>query len=873
MRWIRGLRHRVRSLFGRNRAALELDEEIRFHIELDIKKNVDAGMTEIAARRQAMLRFGSVENAKEEVRDESGVRWVEDLTSDVRFALRGLRKTPVFTAAALISLGVGIGANTAIFSVVNGVLLQPLPYPNADRLYSAAAVYPDFSAPLSEADFIQISEMEENSAWLAAYNNESFTLTTEEGPEMVRGAWVTPTIFDVIDVSPIVGRRFTPDDEFAVIVSFEFWQARLAGTIDVLDDGLQLNGDLYSIVGVLPSGFQLPRDRHGEIYLLRRVEEPSRRGPFFLRSLVRLADGVMPELFHEQLRNVADGTKSLYPGGSDDWRYGIRPLKEVVVGNVARMLVLLFVAVGCVLLIAIANVANLLLARGAARQGEVALRSALGANRNRIIRQMLTESAVLGLLGAILGIVLAWVGVEVLGAAAASFIPRMEEVGIDRWVLVFALATGILSGAIVGIAPAFSVPWKRLNQELSTSGRGGSMRSKRGTMRKTLVIAEFALALTVLLASGLLIKSLMRLQSTDLGFDDEGIVAFRLSLPSDPYQGPEEFDTFFSTLERRLVSLPGVSHVAYATSLPPDRLGMTNNYAVEGEEPEPGGAQPTCPWLTANESYFQTLGIPLLQGRTFDGNDRNGEPGVVVVSEEFARFHFPGGNAVGKRLKGGAWNPAIPWLTIVGVVGNVPYLGLREGVHRTVYMSYRQAGRYRVPWVVARIARDFESSMPQIRREIATLDARAPIHSIATMRQMVRESTTTGRSLSTLFSVLAAVALLLAATGIYGVFSYHVSSQRREFAIRQALGAPGAGVVGGVLREGIVLAVVGVVLGTVGAFFLARALSSLLFEISPTDVPTYVGTALVLTTTAILACLVPSVRASRVDPVVVLREE
>jgi predicted permease len=872
-RLIRGLVHRGRALLGRNRAAVELDEEIRYHIQLDIAKNIQAGMTPAEARRQAMLRFGNIENTKEEVRDESGVRWIEDLLSDASFALRSLRKTPVFAAAALISLGVGIGANTAIFSVVNGVLLQPLPYPNANRLYSAAVAYPDFSAPLSEADFRLISEMEENSASLAAYNNQGFTLTTPDGPEIVTGAWVTPTIFDVLDVSPIVGRRFTLDDEQAVIVSYEFWQSRLSGSTDALTQTLELDGGVYSIIGVLPPGFLLPTETRGEIYPLSHIDEPPRRGPFFLRAFLRLSDGVTPEIFQQQLSGVAERTKSMYPGGSVDWHYGIRPLKEAVIGNVSRMLLLLFAAVGCVLLIAIANVANLQLARGAARQGEVALRFALGAKRGRLVRQMLTESAALGTLGAFLGIALAWAGVEVLATAAASFVPRMDSVGVDRWVLGFALSAGLISGAIVGIAPALSVPWHSLNRELTVSGRGGSIGATRGTLRKTLVVAEFALALTVLLASGLLVKSLLRLQSADLGFDDEGIVAFRLSLPSDPYESREEFDEFLSTLEQRLVALPGVSHVGYATSLPPDRLSMTNNYTVEGDEPEPGGAQPVCPWLTSDEGYFRTMGIPLLQGRTFDGTDRNGERGAVVVSAEFARFHFPGESAVGKRLQGGAWSPEMPWLTIVGVVGDVPYAGLREGVHRTVYMSYRQANRWRVPWVVVRVSAEFETLMPQIRNKVHSLDARAPIHGIATMHQLVRASTTTGRSLSILFSVLAAVALVLAATGIYGVISYHVTSQRREFAIRQALGAPGAGVVRGVLKEGLVLAVAGVAFGLGGAYWLARGMSSLLFEITPADMTTYVGTALALTATAIVACVVPSLRASRVDPVSALRED
>jgi predicted permease len=831
-------------------------------------------MSEVEARRRALLRFGNIEKTKEDVRDESGVRWIEDLTSDIRFGLRGLRKTPVFTAAALISLGVGIGANTAIFSVVNGVLLQALAYPAADELFVVYVDWQDFDGRLSAADFLRISEMQENPASFAAFRADGVTMATPDGPEMVQAAWVTSTTFDVFGVSPVFGRDFSADDEFAVIVSSEFWMAQLSGSGDVLDRRLELDGDFYSIVGVLPSGFRLAWETQSEIYPLLRIDEPPTRGPFYLPGFVRLSDGVSPEIFQERLRTVAEYTKSLYPAGTDDWRYGIRPLKEVVIGDTDRMLLLLLVAVGCVLLIAIANVANLLLARGSARLNEVALRSALGASQNRLVRQMLTESAVLGLLGAILGIGLAWLGVEVLGNAAASFLPRMEEVAIDRWVLGFALVVGLMSGALVGVVPAFSVPWKRLNQELSAGHRGGAMGSRRGTMRKTLVVAEFAMALTVLLASGLLIKSLIHLQSADLGFDDDGILAFRLALPSDPYESSEEFDAFFTTLEQRLLALPGLSHFGYATALPPDRLPMTNWYTLEGAEPEPGEAQPIGPWLWANESFFQTLGISLLQGRAFEETDRNGQPGVAVVSEEFARFHHLGENAVGTRLKGGPWDPSAPWLTVVGVVGDVPYSGIESDTHGTIYLPYRQqSGRWRELWVVARLEREAETLIPQIRQEITMLDSRAPMYSIATMRQIVRQSTSTGRSLSVLFSVLSVVALVLAATGIYGVISYHVSTQRREFAIRRALGAPNMGVVGGVLREGLALAVVGVVFGCGSAYLLALGLSGLLFEISHTDITTYVGAALALTTTAVLACLIPSLRASRVDPVSALKEE
>jgi putative ABC transport system permease protein len=715
--------------------------------------------------------------------------------------------------------------------------------------------------------------MQDDPALFGAYDDAGFTMSASEGPEMVFGAQVTQSFFDVLDVPPVIGRHFTVDDDFAAIISHEFWQSRLSGTSNVLERSLELDGNLFSIVGVLPSNFQLPWSGEGEVYTLLRINEPPRRGPFYLRTLVRVDGEVDTESFRGQLSAVGERTKSLYPQGTDEWRYTIRPLKEAVVGDAGRTLMLLFAVVGCVLLIAIANVANLELARGTAREGEVALRSALGANRNRLVRQMLTESAVLGMIGAALGLLLAWIGAEALGAAASAFIPRMESVSLDNRVLVFALTVGLLSGLFVGVVPAISMSWKRLNTQLGAARRGSGAGTRRSHLRRALVITEFALALMVLLASGLLLRSLIRMQSAELGFDQHGVVAFRIALPADPYSGAEEFDAFFAHLEHRLTSGAGISSVGYGTGVPPDRYFMANNYTVQGQEPAPGGVQPVCPWVASDENYFETLGIALKRGRTFDETDRAVGVGSVVVNEAFERSHFPGESAVGKRLKGGAWNPDAPWLTIVGVVGDVSYRGIREESHRTVYIPYAQAGRRRTPWVMIRHELMAETVIQQIRREIVTLDSRVPMHDVWTLDQLVRESTATGRSLSTLFSVLALVALVLAATGIYGVIAYHVNIQRRDIAIRQALGSPRAGVVGRVLREGLALAAIGVVLGSGGAYMLARGMSSLLYGTSPTDITSYVGTALLLTATAFLACLIPSVRASRADPVAVLRED
>ena len=873
MRRLRGLTHRIRALLATRRVEDELDEEIRFHLERDIERNVRLGMDEAEARRQAYLRFGGVEVIKEQVRDESGVRWIKDMIQDARYALRGLGKAPVFTIAALLSLGVGIGVNTAIFSVVNGVLLQPLSYPEAGQLYLVRIRWHDYSSPLSDADLLGLMEGRQHLASVAGmwFRSGGFTVATPDGPEVVHGAWVTDAITVVFGVSPIVGRSFAPEDELAVIISHRYWQTRLQGSRAAIGSIIELDGRAFSIVGVMPPGFSLPG---GDIWALGRLKEPTRRGPFYIQAIARLRDGSTAELAEADLRSVELLVREGYPESASGWRYYMLPLKQAVVGHARATLILLLGAVACVLLIAVANVVNLLLARGTLRHREVALRSALGAGRGRLVRQLITESAILGLLGALIGLALAAVAVDVLSMGASAIIPRMSEVNIDASVLGFALLLGLACGTIAGTVPALTLPWSRLGELLREGGRGGTAGGSRGKTRKLLVVAEFALALSVLICAGLLAKSLVRLQTADLGIDEAGVVTFRLALPDDPYSEHSAFENFLTVLEQRLSALPAVTAVGFSTALPPDRLGLTNNYTVEGEEPGPGEPQLTAEWLLVTGSYFDALRIPLLRGRTFTLSDREGQPGVVVVNEAFVRKHFPDEDPLGKRLKSGRWSPEAPWLTLVGVVGDVTYQsGAAGGVNPTVYTAYRQNLAWHAPYVVMRARGDPEPLVSQVRREVRALEPRTPLRDVATMEQLVRGSTAVQRFRGTLFVLLALVALVMAATGIYGVISYHVASLRRETAIRRALGARNVQVVGAVLRQALLLAALGVVVGSAAALLLTRALTAFLFEVSPTDATAFAGAALVLFAVAIVACLVPSVRASRVDPVTVLREE
>jgi predicted permease len=889
MAWLHGLTHQLTRLFSRGRVEHDLDEEIRYHLERDIERRIAAGEPEADARRGAQMRFGAVENIKEQVRDETGVRWIEDFVQDVRYGLRGLRRTPVFTAAALISLTVGIGANTAVFSVINGVLMRPLPYPDQDRLQYLQVEWRDFKGPLSDADFLQVEAQQERFGPVVGYSPTSFTLATPDGPVAVAGAWTTHQLVDVFDINPFLGRGFLPDDEFVVLVSYEYWQTRYGGAGDALGRSLDLDGSSYRIIGVMPPGFSLPRQEEGHVWMLRSIAEPPRRGPFYIRAVARTAEGLPPRDTRDLLRAVEVDVRTRYAASAGEWQYAATPLKEVIVGSLdaafhgseedrvigARTLTVLMAVVFCVLLIAVANVINLLLARGAMREREVAMRTALGARRGRLVRQLLTESAILGLVGGVGGLVLAAGVVELIIANGASLVPRLDEVTIDARVLGFALLLGTAAGLIAGLVPALTFKHGRMTDVLKEGGRVGTGGRPRGATRHALVVGEFALTLTVLIVSALLVKSLVKLQHADIGIEAADVVTFRLFLPDDPYSQQQEFNTVLTALERRLGAIPGVQDVGFTTSLPPNRLSMTNNYVIEGGALDPAGYQPTAEWVFASHGYFDALQIRQARGRTVGESDRFDDPGVIAVNEAFARRHYPDRDPIGRRVQSGNFDPEGNWLTIVGVVGDVVYeAGAAGGVNPTVYGPLSQAPQwYQAFYAVVRTTGDPEALVPALRAAVADVEPRVPLRSISTMDELVRGSTAAERFRSALFTALALLALMLAATGVYGVVSYNVTSAQRDTAIQRAMGASNIRVFRNVLRQGLVLATLGAGLGLAGAGIFSRMMRALLYDVSATDLAVYSGAVLAMLGVAVLACLLPSIRASRTDPMVVLREE
>jgi putative ABC transport system permease protein len=877
MSWLAGVHQRIRELLQPSRVAAELDAELRDHFARELEQQQHTTGSAAAARRQAHLHVGSADVAREAAADDRTGRVVRETVRDVRLAARGLRRNPGLAAAVVLSFALGIGGTTAIFSVVHAVLLRPLAYPGSDQLYEIRVWWKTFSATLSPADVLALREQGLVTGRVGAYYlpDGGFALETPAGPEVIEGGFVTPELPRVLGVTPILGASFSSQrGSREVLISESLWREHFGGRSDALGESLTLEGEAFTIVGVMPAGFNLPGRRNERVWVRAQPDAPTRRGPFFLKAIARLASDAPPTTAESALTSATIPVLRDRYGVVDTWRYGLRPLKDVLVGDTRETLLLMFAAGALVLLIAVANVANLLLARGTLRTREIAVRASLGASRGRLARQLLAESVLLGLIGSAAGLAVTFGVAHVARTEAATIVPRIDEVGVDRAVVLFALASGIAAGLAAGLLPVLRLPWTRLSEWLRAGSRAAAEDVRQGRMRQALVVAEVALALTVVTSAGLIVKSLLRLHEANLGFRPQGVLSFRLALPEQPYAAVDRAQAFMASLEDRLRGLPGVRSVGVAMSLPPDLLVMSNNYTVEAAAPNTAGPREVAEWNVVSPDYFTAMGIRVLRGRAFDTRDRAGSSGVAVVNEAFVRRHFAGGDALGRRLKGGDWNPQSPWITIVGVVTDVPYEnGAWGGPNPMVYIAHSQNLWLQAPYIVIESSESPVALVPAVRATVASLDPRLPLRDVATMSDRVHRSTAVPRFRGLLFSALGLLALLLAVTGIYGVMAYHVSQRRRETAIRRALGARGDQIVRSTLGTGLRLAFAGIILGTAGAVVLTRSLSAILYQVDPRD-PAILGAgAVVLATTAVIACAWPAVRAVQVDPSTLLREE
>lgn len=877
MSWLGALRHRLSEALRPDRADRDLDDELRDHLAREVDRQRAEGAPEDDARRRALVSSGNLRSTREAVRDERRGSVVLDAVADMRIGLRGLRRSPGFALAVIVSLALGVGGTTGMYSIVHAVLVRQLPYVDPDRLFLARVWWNDFSSTLSPADFLALQEQTTGIARVGAcyLSDEGFTMSTPEGPQVIAGGAMTAELPGVLGVAPIVGRGFSFDQNVQeTLLSETLWRARYNGSSDAIGSSIVLDGTPYTIVGVMPRSFNLPGQRDGAAWIKATFNPPTRRGPFFLGTIVRLPPDMSSETAGARLSAAVSTILRDRYGVEPNWRYGLRPLKDAVVGDIKETLLLLLGAMGLLLLIAVVNVSNLLLARGTVRVREMAVRASLGAGRGRLARQLVVESALLGVIGGALGLVLASLLVRAAGSVAATMVPRIEEVGMDGLAVAFALTCGIGAGVLAGVLPALRLPWRHLLTSLREAGRSASAGPGHGRTRQGLVVAEIALTVMIVTGAMLLAKSLLRLEDVDPGFRPDGVLTFRLSLPNEPYANDDRQSAFLTSLDERLRSIGGVSSVAFAMALPPNLLVLSNNYTLEGVSAGSQGSNGVAEWTVVSADYFSAMGIRFINGRPFSVDDRAESPRVAVVNEAFVKRHHPDGRALGKRLKGGEWNPSAPWTTIVGVVADVPYgKGVWGGADATVYVSYPQNLWWLSPYVIVKASGDPSRLVAPTRQAIADIDPNLPLRDVATMNERLRRSMVEPRVRSLLFALLGGLALTLAVTGIFGVMSYHVNQRRRETAIRRALGARAREVVGATVASGLRLACAGIVLGTAGAIALSRSFSTMLFQVSPRDPGVLFAVAALLASCALVACAIPAFRTAGVDPASVLREE
>ncbi|MFL5578861.1 MAG: ADOP family duplicated permease [Gemmatimonadaceae bacterium] len=878
-----------RALFRRADAERELDDELRAYVELLAAEKVRAGMDPAAARRSALLETGGVDQVKEAVRDARPGHGVETVLGDLRYAVRTTRRAPAFALLVVLALGLGVGATTAIFSVVDAVLLRPLPYQEPARI---VAVMHDVTMPAAPANFLDWKREVRAIDAMGAAQASTATISGDGPAERIIGLRVTSELLPMTGVRPALGRLFgteaeQPGRDREVVLSWGFWQRRFAGDRAVIGRSVTLDGQAHTIVGVMPAGFDFPSFWVTGVQVWRPLAlgaNASSREIQTLRVFGRLAAGATLAQARAEVATVAARLERAFPGTNR--KVTVTPLEEIVVGGVRRTLLVLLAAVGLVLLVACANVAHMLLARGAARRRELTVRAALGASRGRIVGQLLTESVVLAAAGGLLGVALAAAGVRGLAALGAGTVPRLELVSVDGRVLLFAALVSVATGVLFGLAPALRAARDDLASAMRDA-RGSTGGAREARVRSVLVASEFALALVLLAGAGLAIRSFERLRAVDPGLDPRGVLSAEVSVYGTGAAAPERRAAFYDELLARARRIPGVQSASLVNHVPLAGDEWRLSYAVEGRPLPEQGAWPAATYRVSFPGYLGTVGARLLRGRDVGEGDREDAPGVAVVNETFARRTWPGEDAIGKRIVIGDPREGAPWLTVVGVVHDVVRSRWTDEPHEEVYVPWRQAPMYRTSdgghvgymtlvlrLACAREARcDAASVAPAVREAVASLDRSVPVSAVQTMDAAVADANARPRFTLFLLACFAGVALALAAVGIYGVMSYAVAQRTREIGVRLALGAAPHTVLRLVVAQGMGVALAGIVAGVLGALVLTRLMAGMLYGVAPTDPATFALVPLVLGLVALVATLVPALRATRIDPLLALRGE
>jgi predicted permease len=815
---------------------------------------------------------------------------METLLHDIRYGLRTMRKSPGFTAVAVIALALGIGANTAIFSVVNALLLKPLPYKDAERLVMIWHTYPKLNldqASVSAPSYIEYRDMTSSFEEVATATQWSVNLTGVGEPERLQGARISYNLFSTLGVLPVIGRSFFPEEDQpgknrVVVLSHGLWQRQFGGDPGLVGQTITLDGNSYDVVGIMPKGFvfMVEVDLFTPIAFTNEQLAATNHGNENLICIARMKRDVAFGQAAADMNAIADQLRPQFYGAN--WGITVVPLREQLVGSFRTALFILLGAVGCVLLIACANVANLLLARASARHKEIAVRTALGASRSRIVRQLLTESVLLAVLGGAFGLLIAFVGIRllVLGVPEdiTGFIVGWKDISISTPVLAFTFGVSMLTGIVFGLVPALHASKPDFNESLKEGGRGGTEGRQRSFVRSSLVVAEVAIAMVLLVGAGLLIRSFLRLQQVSPGFNPANVLTMQFSLPRSKYAEKPQVAFFFEQLVQRVGALPGVQSVAVGNNLPMSNEGWNASFAVENlqvgpDEPSPHGD----PHMTSPD-YFTAMGIPLLRGRYFTDADSKDSVPVAIIDQTLAEQYWPDQDPIGKRIAAFFDEPRGQrhWREIVGVVGHVKQYGL-DGKSKVQYYFPQSQSPQNDMFLIVRTASEQRGEqkgmVSAIRATLDSIDKDQPIYKVTTLEQMVSNSTSQKRFSMLLLGIFAAVALLLAAVGIYGVMSYAVTQRTHEVGIRMALGAQQKDVLALVVRQGMLMALIGVGIGLVGAFAATQVMGSLLFGIGTHDPVTFAGIAVLLGTVALVASFIPARRATRVDPMIALRYE
>lgn len=874
----------------------EIIEELAEHLQDEYENALRGSMNEREARAAVLRRLEednllgaelarlerhpAEEPAAVGIERKSGL--LSDFAQDLRYGARMLARTPGFTAIAVLALALGIGANTAIFSVVNTVLLQPLPFKNPKELVMIWENATHLGFPKntpSPANFLDWREQNTVFTGMAAMAPKNFNLTGAGEPERLDGRRVSANLFDLLGVQPRLGRRFLPEEDApgtrVVILSHGLWQRRFGADPRIVGQSLNLNGESYAVVGVMPPAIELPGFDNWKdqlwVPLAFPSEEAQSRGNHYLEVIARLKSGVTLEQARAEMETISARLAQQYP--ADNLRIGsvVVPLHEEVVGNIKPALLVLLGAVGFVLVIACANVANLLLARAAVRQKEIALRLALGASRARLTRQFLTESVLLAVVGGAVGLIFAVAGLEALKAFIPNTISQGDAIGIDGKVLLFTAGVAVLTGLIFGLAPATQTSNFRLNETLKEGGRDAIGGGKGARLRGALVIAEVAVSFVLLIGAGLLINSFLHLRNLDPGFRADHLLTAKIDLPELKYPDTARRVLFFDEVLRRVSALAGVQSAAIAGNLPLTYNGDSMAIGIEGVPDPPPDQSPDVIYRAIGPGYFETMGIAFVRGRDFSERDTAETAITVIVSEKTAQHFWPGENAIGKRLKPGSSTSDSPWREVIGVVKDVRQNDFLAEPKLQMYMSYRQLKVMAPNALVVRTNIEPTSLALSLRDAVWAVDKDQPVSNIVTMEHVVAGAVARQRFSTMLLGIFSVIALLLATVGIYGVMSYSIAQRTREIGIRMALGAQRIDVLKMTVKQGLKLVFAGVGIGLVIAIALTRVMASLLFGISATDPATFLGIALLLLIVAALASYVPALRATKVDPVVALR--